>query len=71
MSFSIPCNCDERHKPIEDRDWLITQYKSNRSAFNGYRVAASDYSEVICNKCRGIWRTKAAYVGQLNIRETL
>jgi len=68
MSGGVPCNCEQRKKPIDQRDWLVTAYRNNTSAFNGYRRTSSDYSEVRCMQCRGIWRTKAAYVERLKRR---
>ena len=65
MSGGVFCHCDERHKPIGERKWVVTQYHCNYSAFNGYRYTPSDYSQVYCKVCRGIWRTKGAYVEQL------
>jgi len=46
-------------------EWVVVQYKSNRSAFNGYRLTPSDYSEIRCLKCGNFWRTKARYVERL------
>jgi hypothetical protein len=45
--------------------WKIVQYRSNHSAFNGYRETTSNYSEIMCTKCKYSWRTKAAYVAHL------
>jgi hypothetical protein len=52
---------DRRHKP----QWRVLQRHYNRSAFNGYRVTPSAYSLVQCLKCDRIWRTRAAYVADL------
>jgi hypothetical protein len=68
MSGGIPCRCDERKKPIDQRAWVITQYHCNHSAFNGYHHTSSDYSGIQCERCRGVWRTKAAYVERLQLR---
>lgn len=67
------CSCSERSAPISipagsndrPRQWSIVQYKSNRSAFNGYHDTLSDYSAILCGVCGSIWRTKAAYVDDL------
>lgn len=57
---------------MASRPWVVTARKCNRSAFNGYRLTSSDYSEVRCHgitstghRCTGMWRTKAAYVEAL------
>ncbi len=69
MSGCVSCKCGERDKPIQKRNWSITQYKCNHSAFNGYHRTYSEYSTVVCNNhnCSGTWRTKAAYVEKLKI----
>lgn len=65
MSGSVPCNCDERLKPLAERRWRVRHYRCNYSAFNGYHHTSSDYSNVTCEVCQGTWRTKAAYVEKL------
>lgn len=65
MSGGDVCKCSEAKKPIEKRDWIVIQYKSNRSAFNGYRRVNSEYSCINCLKCNFTWRTKAKYVDVL------
>jgi hypothetical protein len=40
-------------------------YRCNFSAFNGYRMAMSDYSLIACDRCGARWRTKAKYVESL------
>ena len=45
--------------------WLVKKRGYNNSAFNGRRFTPSDYSEVICLRCNGSWRTKASYVDTL------
>jgi hypothetical protein len=59
------CRCDERRKPLAERRWLVDTYKGNYSAFNGYRLARSDYSAVRCGACGACWRTRADYVDSL------
>lgn len=54
------CTCKS-----EDRNWEVTQYRVSHSAFNGYRVAPSNYSSVVCHTCQRAWRTKAKYVEEL------
>lgn len=44
---------------------VVTQRRSNRSAFNGYRLTPSRYSEVVCLDTGNIWRTAAAYANGL------
>lgn len=68
MSAGVFCRCDERKKPVRERDWVIWQYRCNHSAFNGYHYTPSDYSAVHCNQCIGAWRTKAAYVDVLYLQ---
>lgn len=65
MSSGIACKCAERKKPIGERLWECWQYKCNFSAFNGYKRTPSDYSLVHCTVCGGLWRTKAAWAGQI------
>ena len=65
MSANVPCICAQRFAPVEQREWVVTMRNCNQSAFNGYRVVYSDYSEVRCLRCHGVWRTKAAYVAKL------
>jgi hypothetical protein len=55
MSGGTACKC----KP---RTVRVLQYRSNHSAFNGYRHTRSAYSAVECVTCGARWRTKAAYV---------
>jgi hypothetical protein len=63
MSSGNPCKDRRAHRP----HWVVTQRRHNQSAFNGYRVTPSDYSEVRCTApgCLGVWRTKAAFVDAL------
>lgn len=55
--------CMREHRSF----WMITQYKCNHSAFNGYHKTPSDYSEIVCThpECRRRWRTTASYVEQI------
>lgn len=67
----------ERHRQAEDRArsrrcrrdhypaWRVIQRNGNASAFNGYHWTPSDYSAVRCGDCGRVWRTRAAYVGDL------
>jgi hypothetical protein len=65
MSAHIPCSCGRKRG--DHKDLVVFTRKGNRSAFNGGRWQHSDYSEVWCvrKNCRGMWRTKAAYVNEL------
>lgn len=58
--YAAACR-DQSHRP----SWWVRQYRSNRSAFNGYRYTPSEWSEVVCAIDGKRWRTKAAYVDQL------
>lgn len=68
MSSGEACSCDERKKPLKDRQWEVMTYRGNHSAFNGYKFTSSDYSAVVCNACNYSWRTKADYVDRLKHR---
>lgn len=65
MAKGVKCDCPEKRKPLRKRAWRITQYRSNRSAFNGYRETPSTYSELYCESCHARWRTNGAYVEAL------
>lgn len=65
MSGGIACTCEESKKPLSARNWVVTAYHCNFSAFNGNRQTPSAYSAVLCNGCETRWRTKAAYVEKL------
>lgn len=45
--------------------WRVVQFRSNRSAFNGYRETPSSYSELQCQACGATWRTNAGYVSEV------
>ena len=65
MSVSFSCHCEERKKPIQERNWVVINRMCNYSAFNGYHFTLSDYSAVYCKSCRVFGRTKAQYVSDL------
>jgi len=65
MSGGIACACDERKKRPGMRNWGITQYLCNHSAFSGYKKTFSSYSAVRCFSCGACWRTNADYVNDL------
>lgn len=62
MSTGFGCQCEERKKPISERNWRVTKRNFNTSAFNGYHRTSSDYSTVTCLTCMTTGRTKANYV---------
>lgn len=65
MSGGLACHCPERQKPLAERDWTVSQYGCNHSAFNGYHRTPSDYSTVKCGQCPGMWRSKGRFVEEL------
>lgn len=66
MSGGVACKCEQSKKqPASARDWVVTQFQCNHSAFNGYKHTPSQYSAVSCNQCNASWRTKADYVNSL------
>ena len=65
MSSGRMCVCPKYKDHSERKNWRVTQYHGNHSAFNGYCQTFSDYSDVHCTKCDQFWRTKAAYVDDL------
>jgi hypothetical protein len=62
VSGGLRCACPTREA------WRVSARNANYSAFNGYRRAYSDYSEVVCKRCGARWRTKARYVDRLKDR---
>ncbi len=68
MSGGDACECPERRKPVEERKWLVRQFMCNHSAFNGYHWTPSDYSAINCTECGAVWRTKADYVFNLEVK---
>ncbi|MFJ9694892.1 hypothetical protein [Kitasatospora sp. NPDC101183] len=60
MSGGNACR-NKEHRP----HWRVLLRNAHRSAFNGYRLTASAYSEIQCTQCGHVWRTKAAYVATL------
>lgn len=62
MAVSFGCHCPERQKPVKDRLWRVCQRNCHHSAFSGYHLTSSVYSEVVCLNCNARGRTKAAYV---------
>lgn len=64
MSAGVFCMCSGK---LEERrkNWRVTSRRCNHSLFNGGRRASSDYSGIICLKCRGVWRSKGKYTSYL------
>ncbi|BAV81123.1 hypothetical protein [Vibrio phage CKB-S2] len=69
MGRGFSCKCEERQKPAEQRQWVITQYKWNSGAFTAGDGEYSDYSRVVCLSCGASGRTKAKYVDKLNLMD--
>jgi len=69
VSFS--CHCQERKKPIGDRNWEVWHRHCNYSYFERPQGCwhPSDYSLVYCKTCTALGRTKAKYVDDLPDRE--
>lgn len=65
MSGGAVCRCPEASAPLAGRLWRVVMRRAHASAFAGYRVTASAYSEVKCLRCCARWRTAAAYVDGL------
>lgn len=65
MSSGPSCQCEERRKPIEQREWYVYARNHNRSAFSGYHYTLSDYSAIGCRACGARWRSKSAYVRRI------
>jgi hypothetical protein len=65
MSSGRVCICPKDKDHGERKNWVVTQYRCNHSAFNGYHQTLSDYSSVICKRCGAAWRTRAGYVDEL------
>lgn len=65
MSGGPVCGCVERNKLISKRKWGVINRYCNYSAFNGYDLAPSDYSAIVCLCCQRTWRTRASYVKDL------
>jgi len=65
MSVSFSCHCEERKKPVKQRNWIVRHRRVHHSAFSGYRPTYTDYSLVQCLNCMATGRTKARYVSEL------
>lgn len=69
MSGGLSCKCEERRKPIEEREWKVLQLKCHHSAFAGYRRTPSHFSSVTCLICGAVWRTKSDFAYKLKSYE--
>lgn len=49
------CRCEEKQKPVEQRNWKIADFVICQKGFTG----------VVCNSCKGAWQTKKDYVAKL------
>jgi len=65
MAVTFFCKCEERSKPVAERNWEVLQYKCHHSAFSGYHCTWSQWSTVRCKTCGAVGRTKASYVDEL------
>lgn len=65
--ISFGCKCEERKKPVEERNWKVIHRHCNYSYFEYPKGQqhSSEYSEVICLSCNACGRTKAKYVDDL------
>jgi hypothetical protein len=63
MSGGTACREPRLHR----EKWYVPAGRRNVnvSAFSGYRTRWSDYSDVICEVCPALWRSKARYVDDL------
>jgi len=68
MSVSFGCNCEERVKPVGQRNWEVWQRQCNYSYFESPKGQwhPSKYSLVFCKTCEALGRTKALYVCELD-----
>lgn len=53
--------------PAPLAEWTVLVYKANHSAFSGYARTRSSYSQLECDRCGFIWRSKAAYVESVKL----
>ena len=67
MSVSFSCHCEERKKPVRERNWIVIVRNGNYSHFEypQGRFHSSRHSLVYCKSCRSLGRTKAKYVDLL------
>ncbi len=67
MAKYFRCRCSEYEKPIEQRNWLITQHMWNNSAYIKRPGVWSMWSTVECGTCGEFGRTKSNYVYKLQL----
>lgn len=66
MSGGPVCRCSYGRGRLRVRHWRVVERNCNHSAFNGGHWTWSDYSQLRCQQCGRMWRTKAAYVRNLS-----
>ncbi|MDH3382096.1 MAG: hypothetical protein OEL54_05285, partial [Flavobacteriaceae bacterium] len=61
------CKCEERKRPVTERNWAVVDRKMVYRSPNGYghRYMSSDYSTITFHSCGNFWRTKSNYVDLL------
>ena len=64
MSHSHACSCTGKDKR---KKWVVTGRRCNYSYFETPKGGwhHSDYSQLRCKECGGLWRTKAKYVDDI------
>jgi len=65
MGVHFNCRCEERRKPVPERDWTVSNYHWNNGAFTPQGGQASNWSTVICNKCGAAGRSQSNYVEEV------
>jgi hypothetical protein len=65
MAKAFSCKCEERKKPVEERNWFVILRRWNCGAFEPAGGSPSNYSSVFCGTCGDGGRTKANYVREL------
>lgn len=66
MRGGEPCSCEGTQKE-KRKNWRVIHRNHNHSYFEKPKGQQhySDYSAIICIKCRGFFRTKSSYVCEL------
>ena len=66
----MSCKCtDRKTREFKKKNWRVARRNISCSAFDGYRIRHSYYSDATCLLCGGYWRTRAAYVFYLKNEE--
>jgi phosphoribosyl 1,2-cyclic phosphodiesterase len=68
MSSGTACKC-KGPRAERMKNWEVTQFKCNHSAFNGYKQTPSAYSQIHCTVCGCWWRTKSRVVYSLMAKD--